>query len=191
MPCWLVPRRGCTTDHDHCHLQRGVVRSPLPRTSVSPSRAVATPSFGLVTMSNAVSTQALNYLQRVGVTAGRGESLESLTAGDPGRRRLLRVLGIGRLGKAEDGRPTEREERIPSEQLLTGLGQHRIPLAFLVESAGTEASVQLGTWWPTGDHGYSPDRLDANERVLRSLARGIYLTSDDELASARPEQPGA
>ena len=142
-------------------------------------------------MSNAVSTQALNYLQRVGVTAGRGESLESLTAGDPGRRRLLRVLGIGRLGKAEDGRPTEREERIPSEQLLTGLGQHRIPLAFLVESAGTEASVQLGTWWPTGDHGYSPDRLDANERVLRSLARGIYLTSDDELASARPEQPGA
>jgi hypothetical protein len=141
-------------------------------------------------MSDALSTQALNYLQRVGLSPATGGSPESLTAGVPDRRRLLRILGIGRLGKTEEGRPTEREERIPSEQLLTGLGQHRIPLAFLVESAGTEASVQLGTWWPTGDHGYSPDRLDASERVLRSLVRGIYLTSDDELASARPEQPG-
>ncbi|MEU1458043.1 ATP-binding protein [Streptomyces avermitilis] len=92
----------------------------------------------------------------------------------------MRVEGIGRFDKGH--RPGGQDAADPvTRDLLVGLHQYKVPVAFLAGGAPGRVSLRIGTWLPAGGQVPSAHR---NGRLLESALRALYPAVD-----LAPEEP--
>jgi hypothetical protein len=120
-----------------------------------------------------VTTADLDYLQRTGLEPPPLPPGAALIHAPPALRRLLRVNGVGRLEKPSTGRDANAF-RLVTEDLLVGLYNYKIPLAFRLGARPGRASVSIGTWLPEGASG----SLQDNEDILRTALQALYPSID-------------
>lgn len=122
----------------------------------------------------------LDYLQRAGFDPPPLTASTAYTEAPPGLRTLVRVEGIGLFDK---GRRPGGEDAAdpPTRDLLVGLHQYKVPVAFLAGGEPGRVSLRIGTWLPAGGQVPSAHR---NGRLLESALRALYPAVD-----LAPEEP--
>ena len=129
-----------------------------------------------------VSTESIDYLQRVGLGVGP-LSRGARTTAAPASRRLLTLRGVGKEKKGPSPVPPPGVRmRMPTEDLVTGLYGYRIPLAFVAWGRPEGVELQLGVWSSKASTGAGT--LDRRCDVLASLLRALYPSVDLEQAVA-------
>jgi hypothetical protein len=132
----------------------------------------------------------LDYLQRTGLEPPPLLDGGPLTAPAPTLRRLCRIDGVGRLVK-EVAHPAGEAFRLASEDLLVGLYNYKVPLAFRLGHRSGRTDVHLGTWLPDG---HSEAALAQNHEImetgLRALNASISLVENEELGEDWPPLGG-
>jgi hypothetical protein len=131
-----------------------------------------------------VTSEDLDYLQRTGFEPPPAPDGGAFTSAPPAARKLLRIDAIGRLGKPvaiRGGDPF----RLVTEDLLVGLYNYKVPIAFLLGGGPQRANVRVGTWLPEGRSA----NLAQNDRIaqtaLRALYPSIWVHKDDAAQSRR------
>ncbi|OEJ22644.1 ATPase [Streptomyces subrutilus] len=130
-------------------------------------------------MTDPVSTDAVDYLQRIALTPPLpgGGSVVPLVA-----RRAVRVTGVGRSVQAptpqamqgSGDRDEETRFEPPTLPLLVGLAGAGAPIAFLLDGTRQGVSVRLGTWADPDDD----ESLDARQAMILTVLGGCYPAVD-------------
>lgn len=124
---------------------------------------------------------SLDYLQRVGFEPPPLTPATTCTEAPRELRTLFRVAGIGRFDKRR--RPGGRDAVDPvTRDLLVGLHQYKVPVAFTAGGELGRVSLRLGTWLPSGGQVPSARR---NGRLLESALHALYPYVD--LAADEPD----
>ncbi|MGW4043144.1 ATP-binding protein [Streptomyces sp. NPDC004721] len=112
---------------------------------------------------------SLDYLQRADSPPPLPDSV-TYTGAPPGLRILLRVESIGRFDK---GRRSDAKDPVApvTRDLLVGLHQYKVPVAFLAGGEPGRVSLRIATWLPAG--GQEPLAC-RNCRLLQSALRALY-----------------
>ncbi|MFB7112679.1 ATP-binding protein [Streptomyces sp. NPDC056291] len=131
-----------------------------------------------------LTAENLDYLQRVGFEPPQVGAGARLTEAPAALRTLVRVAGVGRLDKTRRARATDETSPI-TRDLLVGLYNYKVPLAFIVGAVPGRASVRIGTWLPLDS---SPTSLAHNGRLLESALRALYPAID--LVPHEPDTAG-
>ncbi|MFE7589608.1 ATP-binding protein [Kitasatospora sp. NPDC057512] len=138
-------------------------------------------AIGALMSSDPVTTEAVDYLQRLRLTPplpGTPGSAAPLNA-----RRFVRLTGVGKpvhvptpLAVPESAiRPDETGFDPPTLPLLVGLAGANTPIAFLLDGSGWGVSVRLGTWAASElDAGI----LDTQQKTLLAVLDGCYPAVD-------------
>jgi uncharacterized protein DUF87 len=137
----------------------------------------------------AISTERLDYMQRVGLDPGPLPADGARTSSPPELRRFFRVDGVGRREKRPaTSRPQDRKPRLVSEDVLVGLHGYRLPVAFVLSGDASGVAVHVGTWSPAERENASADVLGLRAGIVESVLRGVYGSLDVE-AVGSPELP--
>jgi Helicase HerA, central domain len=126
-----------------------------------------------------VTTADLDYLQRTGLEPPPLAPGAQLLHAPPALRRLLTVNGVGRLEKPSRGRDANAF-RLVTEDLLVGLYNYKIPLAFHVGARPGRVAVSIGTWLPEGAAGSLQDNHVILQTALQALYPSIETAEDLE-----------
>ncbi|MFF4796219.1 ATP-binding protein [Streptomyces sp. NPDC001276] len=124
---------------------------------------------------------SLDYLQRVGFEPPPLTASTTYTEAPPELRTLVRVKGIGRFVKRRRPGETDAPDLV-TRDLLVGLHQYKVPVAFLVGGEPGRVSLRIGTWLPAGGKVPSAHR---NGRLLESALQALYPAID--LVSEEPD----
>lgn len=116
-----------------------------------------------------LTTEGLDYLQRSGFEPRLFHDSSASTNAPVNLRRLLKIEGIGHLDK--DLPRTSKRLASLSADLLAGMYNYKIPLAFLVDGELGQATVSIGTWSPVGS---DANTLELNEKIIESALRGLF-----------------
>ncbi|MEU1447895.1 ATP-binding protein [Streptomyces mirabilis] len=121
-----------------------------------------------------LTVDSLDYLQRTGVEPPPLTTSATYTEAPPGLRTLLRVEGIGRFDKGR--RPGGLDAVDPvTRDLLVGMHQYKVPVAFLAGGEPGRVSLRIGAWLPAGGQVPTAHR---NGRLLESALRALYPAID-------------
>jgi hypothetical protein len=119
----------------------------------------------------------LDYVQRLGFDPPGFRPGMPVTEAPIGLRRMLRVEGIGRLARPEAAELSDGAA--PSEpattDLIVGLYNYKVPLAFAVGAESARVAVRLGTWLPSGA---SPTIVDQNAQILATGLQSLHPVVD-------------
>jgi hypothetical protein len=117
---------------------------------------------------------SLDYLQRTGFEPPPLTASATYTEAPPGLRTLVRVEGIGRFDKGR--KLGDRDVADPvTRDLLVGMHQYKVPVAFLAGGEPGRVSLRIGAWLPAGGQVPSAHR---NGRLLESALRALYPAID-------------
>jgi hypothetical protein len=136
-----------------------------------------------------VSTAAVDYLQRTGANPPEVDPVGPVTEAPEELRKLMRISAVGRLEKEPLPRPGE-DFRLITEDLLVGLYNYKIPVAFQISAGVGPTTIELGTWLPSGG---SANTVQDNAGVLTALLSSIFPIvelSEAEVASSPPSHGG-
>lgn len=141
-----------------------------------------------------LSTSNLDYLQRRGWRV-HPVQLTPMTSAPVERRRLTRVVGVGRWRESPDRRSAApdlpgsagSELRLPtpgaagvcrpmSEDLLVGLSGYSVPTAFLLVDDGAGVTLHVGTWSSVERERADAAVLDSRQGLMRTLLTAVYPT---------------
>ncbi|BBX27184.1 ATP-binding protein [Mycolicibacterium alvei] len=123
--------------------------------------------------SDIVSTANLDYIQRVGFEPPPVDPTR-VTRAPTAQRSMLRITGIGRLGKQEKTSHLA-DDTLGVDDLLAGLHMSRVPLAFRIGHDRGTARVEFGTWLPGISNSSA---LTRHTKVLDSALRSLYPAID-------------
>ncbi|TQS25626.1 ATP-binding protein [Microbispora sp. KK1-11] len=116
----------------------------------------------------------LDYLQRVGFEPPPLPDGARLTEAPVDLRTLVRITGIGQPEKHP--RSSASDEAIPiTRDMLIGLYNYKVPLAFLVGAEPGQVFLRIGTWLPKGGSALS---TELNGRLLETALRAMYPAVD-------------
>lgn len=122
---------------------------------------------------------SLDYLQRVGFEPPALTASTTFTEAPPELRTLTRITGIGRFDKRRKPGGPDAVDPV-TRDLLVGMHQYKVPVAFAVGGEPGRVTLRLGTWLPSGAH---VDAARGNGRLLESALRALYpavdLAADD------------
>lgn len=117
----------------------------------------------------------LDYIQRTGFAPPPFRPGAPVTEAPVGLRTLARVAGVGRLDKGQ--RATAGEDRaVSSADLLVGLYNYKVPVAFQVSAGPGRTSVSIGTWLPAADAGQAA--VGQNAALLDAALATLYPAVD-------------
>ncbi|MGJ6969632.1 ATP-binding protein [Streptosporangium sp. G11] len=123
----------------------------------------------------------LDYLQRTGFDPPPVTADSPITFPHARLRRLLRIEGVGRLEKPHGGRSGD-VFRLITNDLLVGLSNCRLPLAFMIGADGGRANVRIGTWLgQLGTEGELEENLGILRTALGALQPHIDVRDDGAL----------
>ncbi|MEU6795532.1 DUF87 domain-containing protein [Nonomuraea wenchangensis] len=123
-----------------------------------------------MTYTDPISTAAVDYLQRLQMTPDLRGGANGTSLGD---RRVVRVTGVGRTERREPRRMEDLVVEPPTLPLFVGLAGIGAPIAFLLESDGSNVSARMGTW-ATRER---PD-ADGRQALLVGILGGVYPAID-------------
>lgn len=124
---------------------------------------------------------SLDYLQRVGFEPPALDASTTFTESPPELRTLTRITGIGRFDKRRKAGGRDAVDPV-TRDLLVGMHQYKVPIAFTVGGEPGRVSLRLGTWLPSGAEA---DSARDNGRLLESALRALYPAVD--LAAEDPD----
>lgn len=127
-----------------------------------------------------LTSEDLDYLQRTGLDPPLSEPDARLTEAPYDLRSLLRVDGIGRLDKGQASAGDDVENPI-TRDLLVGLSNYKVPLAFLVSGELGRVALHIGTWLPSNG---TPEAAKENGQLLEAGIRALYSAIE-----ITPDQP--
>lgn len=136
-------------------------------------------------MANQLNTQRIDYLQRNGIQPKLIPEVPNEKNISKDRRVLLHIKGIGRI-KKEISPNAEKNVRLPTEQLLTGLYNYKIPVVFIIRGDLKGISIEIGTWSSDQLDRNSNLTLDKKKNIIISLLRSLYPSVDYSITDPRP-----
>ncbi|MDE1863037.1 MAG: ATP-binding protein [Thaumarchaeota archaeon] len=119
----------------------------------------------------------IDYLQRIGLAQQQIPVISPERHITLDRRALLRVKGIGRI-KKELLPNSDQKIRPLTEDLLTGLYNYGIPVAFSIRGDSKGVSIYLGTWSENRQEKKPALDLDRKKNIFISLLNSIYPAVD-------------
>ena len=117
---------------------------------------------------SAVSTDHIDYLQRIGLALSTDRFGTALTQAPPRGRRLQTVRAISVSGAASPAAGQENQP-VPFAQLLTGLSGYGIPVAFVMHGSAPQCR--------TADSGGQTTVAGRPPCTTRSTRVGAYATN--------------
>lgn len=141
-------------------------------------------------MIEAFSTAHLDYLQRADAPTAVPDPRSPGSWAPLTHRRLHRITAIGRLDRdrLRDRPPTSKADDSPapfSRDLLIGLHQHKIPLAFAITGTPAGVNFHLGTWEPVvgSDAPPAPAALHGRQGIVETMLGSLYASVRSEPVS--------
>lgn len=123
-----------------------------------------------------LTTEDLDHIQRTGSAPPPFWPGAPVTEAPVRLRTLARVAGVGRLDKGERS-ATAEGRAVSSTDLLVGLYNYKVPVAFLVTAGAGRTSVSIGTWLP-GATEPGPAEVGQNAALLDAALATLYPAVD-------------